>query len=388
MAIDFVGEIQAQDTAIKEQKRRDRAELYARQDTAFQKNLSMDKMKLEATKLNADAQYKNAVLGQNQIKLMNDQANAQAMINLRQQTIQNQADQFNQTLGQRQSEFAVTSGQTDRRLGIAEGQLGVAQGQLDLQKQKTADDLLTSALGRKATEAELSQFTALSPFVIKAAQGEAKAIDLGNEISQFTLDSQKTMQPILQERAELENLYKSGQIQQQEYENRLLGVSTKYADQLAQLGIQQQELALKETPTLTGGATETAKVMGPIDYMNISAKKSKGAFGSTILGILGGSKFGSKAWENSKVKRQLKQDVKDQGYTDIVSGLNESINQLKSGNITADQITAFNNQATNILNSVDIWPLNKGQRNIIKNRAQSMSNVINTAYKNQAMMKK
>lgn len=388
MAIDFVGEIQAQDSAIKEQKRRDRAELYQRQDTAFQKNLSMDKMKLEAAKLNSDNQYKNAVLGQNQQKLMNDQINARAMIGLQQRTLDMKADQFNRTLGQRQTEFGVTSKQTDRRIGIAEGQLGVAKDRLALDEKKIKDDLLTSALGREATQAELNQFQALSPFVIQAAQGEAKAIDLGNEISQFSLDSQKAMQPILQERANLENLYKSGQIQKQEYENKLLEVSTKYADQLAQLGIQQQELALKETPTLTGGATETAKVMGPIDYMNISAKKSKGAFGSTILGILGGSKFGSKAWENAKVKRQLKQDVKDQGYSDIVSGLNESINQLQSGNITADQLTAFNNQATNILNSVDIWPLNKGQRNIIRNRAQSMSNVINTAYKNQAMMKK
>lgn len=388
MAIDFVGEIQAQDSAIKEQRRRDRAELYQRQDTAFQKNLSMDKMKLEAAKLNADNRYKNAVLGQNQQKLMNEQMNAQAIINLRQQTIDNQANQFDRTMSQRQTEFGVTSGQAERRIDIAEGQLGVAQGQLALQDKKIEDDLLTSALGRKATQAELNQFQALSPFVIKAAQGEAKAIDLGNEISQFSLDSQKAMQPILQERADLENQYKSGQIQKQEYENKLLGVSTKYADELARLGIEQQKLALKETPTLTGGATETAKVMGPIDYMNISAKKSKGALGSTILGILGGNKFGSKAWENAKVKRQLKQDVQDQGYGNIVSGLNQSINQLQSGNITADQLTAFNNQATNILNSIDKWPLNKGQRNIIRNRAQSMSNVINTAYKNQAMMKK
>ena len=388
MAIDFVGEIQAQDSAIKEQRRRDRAELYQRQDTAFQKNLSMDKMKLEATKLNADAQYKNAVLGQNQQKLMNDQANAQAMIGLRQQAIDNQANQFDRTMSQRQSEFAITSGQTDRRIGIAEGQLGVAKGQLALDQQKTADALLTSALGRKATEAELNQFQALSPFVIQAAQGEAKAIDLGNEISQFSLDSQKRMQPILEKRARIENLYQSGQLEKQKYENELLAVSTEYADELARTGLEQQRLALKETPTLTGGATETAKVMGPIDYMNISAKKSKGATGSTILGILGGSKFGSKAWENAKVKRQLKQDVQDQGYGNIVSGLNQSINQLQSGNITADQLTAFNNQATNILNSIDKWPLNKGQRNIIRNRAQSMSNVINTAYKNQAMIKK
>ena len=384
MAIDFVGEIQAQDSAIKEQKRRDRAELYQRQDTAFQKNLSMDKMKLEAAKLNSDNRYKNAVLSQNQQKLMNDQINARAMIGLRQQALDNQANQFDRTFGQQERQFDVISAQKDRQLSQADVRLGYEGRRVDMAEEELADKMLTTSLGREMTAAQLEQFKALSPFVQEAAMGNVNAIQLGNELKKFSLDSQKALQPIMEERARLENLYKSGQLQKQEYENRLLEVSTRYADELAKIGVDQQKLALKNTADVPGIIQETAKISSANDYLDQTSKKAEGGIGKGFLAIISGNKFGSSAWEDRKVRKQLKKDIQNEGYDSIANQFTENLDLLKSGNASMNQILAIQNQATNTLNSLDSWGLNKGQEKLIRNRAQNMLDLIIGASKQQA----
>lgn len=362
MAIDFVGEIQAQDSAIKEQRRRDRAELYARQDTAFQKNLSMDKMKLEAAKLNADTQYKNAVLDQTQRQFLAEDANAKAMLAIRnknvlnsvrrtelaERQIGNQEFQFGVNFLENQRRFDKTSGQQDRKLNLLEEQVGYEGDRVELAK-----SLNPARINQINASAELSK-------------KQGRAADLQNTLMEFTnkeyMQGDKLRKETAQVRLDILKGNKTKEEGAREIQNMQIEAMKK----------------LQNQPTIQ---SVISNLMQPVAtaQTDVGDMKdvSKGSTMDTFLSFIypsaeGRAKFAAK----SSAKRNLRALGQTMGSKPLMKGLGTIENIFSNPNASPNELmgaSAILNTYSNILPGLKLGSANERTLQDKINRLQNIS---------------
>tara|TARA_R100000005_G_C4993711_1_gene200699 strand:- start:1401 stop:2525 length:1125 start_codon:yes stop_codon:yes gene_type:complete len=362
MAIDFVGEIQAQDSAIKEQKRRDRAELYARQDTAFQKNLSMDKMKLEAAKLNADTQYKNAVLDQTQRQFLAEDANAKAMLAIRnknvlnsirrtelaERQIGNQEFQFGVNFLENQRRFDKTSGQADRKLNLFEEQVG-----FEGDRVKLAENLNAARINQINASTELSK-------------KQGRATDLQNTLMEFTnkeyMQGDKLRKETAQVRLDILKGNKTKEEGAREIQNMQIEAMKK----------------LQNQPTIQ---SVISNFMQPVATAQTDVESmkdvSKGSAMDTFLSFVypsseGRAKFAAK----SSAKRNLRALGKTMGSKPLMKGLGTIENIFSNPNASPNELmgaSAILNTYSNILPGLKLGSANERTLQDKINRLQNIS---------------